>query len=404
MIRRARPKYLEISDMDKNTIIRFENPNELFFNYGRSALKFFLWLYANYLHKKLYVAMQSFNCEVVIEAALQANCRVILLDIKLNDYSINFEDLLKIPKPDVLILTHYQGIPNLQYEQISSFCKQNKILLIDDLAQTEGSLINNIVVGSLSDISIKSFSFDRPFTCYAGGSLYIGNITDIHLKELILQQYSLLKFENKKKTLVDLMLLKFLFKNSTEKQYIERYDTYDLIMVLKKMNMKDATIIKLLKHNVSFNFIAKTIYYYRLFITPNKRKIIVRKLGIEKINLINFQRSRYLYNAAEVIALEKYLSCEGYKIQRYPNIYIVWNRYSIIDDSNTLKEKLNSYMIQSGNYNWSTPLNKKYYKNKNVILTDNYSNTEYCAQNILNIPVWSTIFCNNVENKKQYVY
>ena len=170
MIIRARPKYLKESFFNFNYLSNKVNiGNELFFNSGRSALKFVLEEYARYRDKKLVVGVQAFNCVAVAEGVLQSNSQMMLIDIGLEDFSIRLDTIRKIStKIDVLILTHYQGIINIEYKKIAEFCKENNILLIDDLAQTKGSMIKDIEVGMLSNVSINSFAFDKPIVVMNG--------------------------------------------------------------------------------------------------------------------------------------------------------------------------------------------------------------------------------------------
>ena len=73
---RAKPRYIKhdyFKESDKNIAIE---ESELFFNLGRSALKYLLLCYSKYLNKKLTVAMQSFNCRVVADASLESNCTI----------------------------------------------------------------------------------------------------------------------------------------------------------------------------------------------------------------------------------------------------------------------------------------------------------------------------------------
>ena len=131
MIIRARPKYFTIKQLSSiSPNVQFLD-DELFFNHGRSGLKFFFKIYSKFKKKQLTVLMQAYNCRTVIEAALQAGCKVILVDIKLEDFSMDYNELKKISvKPDILILTHYQGIPNFQYENLAYFCAENQMILL----------------------------------------------------------------------------------------------------------------------------------------------------------------------------------------------------------------------------------------------------------------------------------
>ena len=233
MIIRVRPKYLtenfleeeEISFLEKN-----QYSDELFFNQGRSALKFFLKNFSIFKRKKINIAFQSFNCESVFNSAEEADCNIELFDINLIDFSATIEEIKKLQiKPDVLILTHYQGIPNLNYIEIADYCDKNDIFLIDDLSQTEGSKIQNIEVGTLSSISIHSFGFDKPFSVYKGGSLKFENFTDTLLKNYLIEAYNKIKIEPKRTSKIHLKVLSFLMKYSSETKYFKNLNNFSLI-------------------------------------------------------------------------------------------------------------------------------------------------------------------------------
>ena len=46
-------------------------------------LNFFLEWFSKDQNKEIIIGMQAFNCKVVLDAALEANCKVILSDISL---------------------------------------------------------------------------------------------------------------------------------------------------------------------------------------------------------------------------------------------------------------------------------------------------------------------------------
>ena len=111
---RAMPKYLVSKDIINKELSFNKNNRELYFNSGRSALAFLL----KNLNLKN-IALQPFNCKAVLEAIKTVNYNPIFLDIKLTDFSLDFKELVNCKtRIDVLLITHYQGIPNIQYKEI----------------------------------------------------------------------------------------------------------------------------------------------------------------------------------------------------------------------------------------------------------------------------------------------
>lgn len=402
---RARPKYLTekliLNTINGNHLRNIKNSEtELFFGSGRSALKFFLIVYKRYTNKEnLNILMQSFNCSVVMQASLEADCYVKLCDIKLDDFSIDYNYLNKIQKkPDILILTHYQGIPNLQYFEIADFCKKNSIFLIDDISQTEGSSINGIKIGSLSDVSLKSFGFDKPISCFKGGSLCINNLVDKKLKNDILKEYKKIPIESRKKELMDLKTLHFLFLYTLPKYYKNNLNNYELIQFIIHYLKSYNTVYKIMESGlISKIYRLKKRVENKIINTPNT--INIYKLNNSKISLIKKQRDEYRYDYSITTSLEQYLKNIGIKINKHNNLNIHWNRYSLLDKNNELKKLFNNMNIEVGNYNWPKGLHSLYHNHRKVIInySQNYKNTDTASKYILNIPIWKNIYTKNYE-------
>jgi len=392
MIIRVRPKYLSgISLENFNSVNTDRLDNYFFFNSGRSALLFLLNHYSSLLNKKLVVAMQSFNCNVVMEAALQSDCSIVLLDIKIDDFSIGVDQITELDQvPDVLLLTHYQGIPNQQYQQIAEHCTSNNIVLIDDISHTENSYINNILVGTLADFSIHSYAFDKPFTCLFGGSLQINEQANPMLRELLIEGYADVKVESKRTTRIHFNILSFLLKYTSQEYYIRNLDFLTSIPVLFVAGLSHKSIYSLGKSKLIKKIFSLIITV--LFILRPNNKIRVYRLASEKIDLIKHQINEYKYDDSEAEALKRFILKKDISPVSYPGSKINWNRYSLLDKNDQLKPALNKLEIQAGNFNWPVPLHKSYRDNKNVIIKGSYSNSDLAAKRIINIPVWSTFF------------
>lgn len=333
--------------------------------------------------------MQSFNCEAVIEAALQASCSVELFDINLKDFSLDFSGISTFnKKSDVLILTHYQGIPSLNYIEIATYCKKEDIVLIDDMSQVESSFIDNTEIGSLCDVSLTSFAFDKPFSCFTGGSLCIKNVSDEVFKAHLREAYNSLTRENNWTSHIHLKALQILQKITSPDVFKANSDDGKLILFLCKLLMPRFLIMYILNKSILLR-VCQKIYYSYIF---NKNNLInVLKLGSKKIAVIAKQRNHVKSHRQEVTALEELLKTGGMNTPQFTNSEFVWNRYTILDEKGIAKELLKNYSVQFGNYNWPQPLHVLYNNNSSVTF-GTLKNAETAAKHILNIPVWSNYF------------
>jgi len=378
MIVRARPKYLDVNNLYlKNYMI---NDNEYFFNKGRTALEFYLTIAKKRMNKSLNVLLQDFNCNVVIDAILSSGNNALLSDISLIDFSIDFNTIKEnISSIDIIILTHYQGIPNKDYVSIVKLCKKYKIIIIEDMAHTYKSVIDDVEVGTLGDIAIYSYAFDKPFSCYEGGLLVVNN-TALDIKD----EYQMLKLESEKNAKVDIRALKFIYQNTEENKYITSINQHDLIRFFFHKGLSDNFVKFILKYNI-FNKILRRII-------PIKKEKKIQRLHNSKISIIKKQISNFTYQESIVNSLEKLLSNNGFNIYKCANINkIIWNRYSLIDKDQKILKFLLSKNIEIGNFNWSRPLHTKYKETHNIKYLENFNNSIYASENIINIPIWRKI-------------
>ena len=153
MIVRARPRYI-YGDYEYNAEF-VSNHNDFYLNSGSAAFYFFLKIYNKIYKKRARVGIQSFTCTTMLEAIFKSGAEAFIFDLKKSDASISLEEV-KETKLDIIVLTHYQGIPNQQYLSFAEFSKKNGILLIDDLAHVSKSSIEGVQIGSLSNAYIES--------------------------------------------------------------------------------------------------------------------------------------------------------------------------------------------------------------------------------------------------------
>lgn len=375
MIIRYRPRYLTKQMIDESmtgSSSALGNANTFYFNSGRSALKAVLVHISRKLGKTLNIGIQNFNCHVVVDASLQACCKVTLMDIKENDFSVSF-DHVKEAEIDVLLLLHYQGVPNQEYIKICEYCKKHNIIIIEDMAQTYNSSIQGVMVGSLGDMYIESYSFDKPFVSLFGGGLFINQNSAISnvFDDEWLRYYNGLESESIYEHGSHIKLLNFLLQFTIPKYY-KPYMTQYEAMLSQIEYINDLDI-----------FENKVLSYLKERINNSKGEILPKRILFEKTRLLSLQKENFV---------EPKIDDWMYELtnKKYPDSVINWNRFSFVGDKNAKDKILKKYngLIEIGNYNWPTTMDRLYNLNPNVYTKGNYAVSQYVSENIINVPIW----------------
>jgi dTDP-4-amino-4,6-dideoxygalactose transaminase len=89
-------------------------------------------------------------------------------------------------KTAVVVITHYHNV-NPDIEDISQWCRENNIKLIEDCAISFGSFINNKAVGSFGDASYFSFGLFKFVSTYFGGAVWF---KDLEIRDKVLKEIS----------------------------------------------------------------------------------------------------------------------------------------------------------------------------------------------------------------------
>jgi len=118
------------------------------------------------------VIIPSLNCTAVAEAVMATRARVVLADVREEDYTLDPAELqrLKTKHTKAVVVVHFNGIP-CQMDEIKTWCLEHGIVLIEDAAQCLGATYKGQPVGSIGDLSIFSFAFDKHLTAGGGGLL-----------------------------------------------------------------------------------------------------------------------------------------------------------------------------------------------------------------------------------------
>lgn len=144
---------------------------------GREAIT--LALKSSNLPKDSQVAINGLTCYVVYRGIEEAGFKPVLIDIPKDDLNFSAEALeskLKSnPKIKAVIIQNTLGYP-CDIEAISKICKENNLILIEDLAHSAGAKYFNVrEAGNIGDVIILSFSQDKIIDAVSGGAIIVKN-------------------------------------------------------------------------------------------------------------------------------------------------------------------------------------------------------------------------------------
>jgi len=212
---------------------KYEGETTLLYK-GREAIKISIDLLK--LEKGSKVGITGFTCYAVYQAVVDAKCTPVYLDIEKATLNFNLDAIKKHKGLKVLIIQNTLGNP-CDIVKIKKYCLQNKIILIEDLAHSIGSVYaTGEEAGTYGDFVVLSFGQDKILDAVSGGALIVRNV----------------KYKNKVDSLI--------FKNvDVQKQLKDRFyplftfiirSTYGiglgklLHFILKKLNILSQPIIQ----------------------------------------------------------------------------------------------------------------------------------------------------------------
>ena len=186
---------------------------------GREAIELALNL-LNF-SKGTLVGINGFTCYAVYKAVINAGYKVEYLDIKSSDLNFSPQELQstlkKNPDIKIVIVQNTLGYPCV-IERIAAICKENKIVLIEDLAHSIGTIYKNGQVAGMSgDFVVLSFSQDKIVDGVSGGALIVRN------KKYLISDYPPLDQVPSKQQIIDRLyplltyLIRFLYPVSLGK-------------------------------------------------------------------------------------------------------------------------------------------------------------------------------------------
>lgn len=149
-----------------------------FVNSGSSAILLSLAaLKESTMLKNMKIVVPSLSWLTDVSSPIQLGYDVILCDCNMDDLSIDiehFKQIIKDEDPGCLILVSVLGlVPNM--EEILNICKENNIILIEDVCESMGSKYNDKYLGTFGDISVFSLYYGHHLSTIEGGFVCTNN-------------------------------------------------------------------------------------------------------------------------------------------------------------------------------------------------------------------------------------
>lgn len=122
------------------------------------------------------VLLNAFNCPRVFDSIVAAGLQPVRFDFGdmpgLHDWDKVTEKLSD--RTAAVIITHYFGVP-VDFRPITGHCQAKGIPVIEDCAHCLGGLIGSKKAGTLGDMALFSFNYDKPLALGWGGMMRIGS-------------------------------------------------------------------------------------------------------------------------------------------------------------------------------------------------------------------------------------
>jgi dTDP-4-amino-4,6-dideoxygalactose transaminase len=115
------------------------------------------------------------------DAIIHAGAKIVFADVDPKTGNLDPESIEKVKtkRTKAILLVHFAGVP-CEMTKIVSFCKKNKLFLIEDASHAHGSIYKNKKIGSFGDLACFSFYPSKAF-----GSLGNAGIITTNNKKLL---------------------------------------------------------------------------------------------------------------------------------------------------------------------------------------------------------------------------
>ncbi len=308
----------------------------LSFNSGTSALHADLLAHDV---KDSEIIVPSFTFISTANSVILANAKPVFAEIEDKSYGLDPEDVKEkiTNKTKALIPVHYGGAPCKEIKALQEIAEDHKLFLVEDAAESLGSKIDKIKIGTFGHSAIFSFCQNKVITAGEGG-LTVTDSKQLFEKLKLIRSHG--RLENKNDY----------FSTTSEFDYVElgynyRMPSINAAIVLSQFNKLDK-IIKMRREKANYynkklskiktikppfcpntNFHVFQMYTIqlddelsRLQLQKNLTKAgIMTKVYFKPIHLTTFYKKKFNYRKGDLPITEK-ISKKVLTLPLYPSL------------------------------------------------------------------------------------
>lgn len=136
------------------------------------------------------VITTPFTFIATAEAIVRAGARPVFCDIKPDTYNIDEDKLESLinPKTKAILVVHLYGLP-CNMDKIMAIARSRNLKVVEDCAQSLGSIYKDKKVGSFGDISALSFFPSKNLGCFGDGGMVLTNDKELAVKVRLMRNH-----------------------------------------------------------------------------------------------------------------------------------------------------------------------------------------------------------------------
>jgi perosamine synthetase len=183
-----------IEKFEKTLADRIGKKYAVAFNSGTSALHAVLLAYG--IGEGDEVIVPSFTFIATANSPLFVNAKPVFADIEAETYGLNPENVNeKITRKTKAIMPIDYGGLSCRIKELKEISEDNKLLLIEDAAESLGARVDGKPVGSFGDVAMFSFCGNKVITTGEGGML-VTDDRDVYERLKLIRSHGRLETEN----------------------------------------------------------------------------------------------------------------------------------------------------------------------------------------------------------------
>lgn len=290
---------------------------------------------------------------------LMSGAKIKVCEFQPNSYNYDIESIKKLitPKTRFLLACYLYGMP-LNIEEIKKVCDENKIILVEDVAQAFGTRINNQYAGTFGKVGCYSFNDTKMLRIGEGGAI----VTD---DKKIFEQIEHFRHVGE-------------VFNSNKESSVSSNTTY-----------RDLLFNGLSNQGRGLNLRPSPI----VFSTGIKRLEIIDKYIVERRNKIKL----YVKNLSNIKGINFISNLDILEIDNYAPLalwIVLDNKYY---DRNKVVLGAMNMGIPVGSFNYNTIIKNDYFRNFIINKSDSFINSQNIRDNSIFLPLYESLSIDDVQ-------